>query len=275
MEVICPENKSIICPDHKLGGFFSCCTIKLAYIVLYVKFFLKFPDYVDSSQLFLLYKGEDKERDITYNYFENYNNINEIINIKTPINEIFENSQYNIYSLLDCNSISPVIKKYFSPSKSILKIIEDIEKKYNIDYNNICVLFYRGNDKNRETLICNYDEYLIYANKILDINPNILFLIQSDETEFIKFISERFPNNSFYFNDEIRHISKCDSTVDIIMRDKNSIFSKYYLAITIIMSRCKYIICGTGNCSFWIILYRGNSNNVYQNFNNKWYNNNI
>lgn len=39
MEVICPENKSIICPDHKLGGFFSCCTIKLAYIVLYVKFF--------------------------------------------------------------------------------------------------------------------------------------------------------------------------------------------------------------------------------------------
>jgi len=274
MNIICPEQKSIICPDHKLGGFFSCCSIKLAYIVLYIKFFSKFPDYVDSSKLFRLYK-EDNDNDITYNYFEHYNNINEIINKDTPIEEIFENSQYNIYSLLNHKSTYPVVKKYFSPSKSILKIIEDMENKYNIDYSNICVLFYRGNDKNRETSICNYDEYLIYANKILDINPNVLFLIQSDETEFINFIRERFPNNSFYFNDETRHISKCDSTVDIIMRDKNSIFSKYYLAITIIMSKCKYIICGSGNCSFWIILYRGNSDNVYQNLNNKWHYNNI
>jgi hypothetical protein len=275
MNVICPLNKSVICPEHKLGGFFSCCSIKLMYIVLYANLFLKIPDYVDSSQLFLWYKEEDKERDITYNYFEHYNNINEIINIKTPIENISENSQYNIYSLLDFNSINPFVKKYFSPSKSILKFIEDIEKKYNIDYNNICVLFYRGNDKNRETVICDYSEYLVYANKILENNPDILFLIQSDETEFINFISEKFPNNSFYLKDEIRHIPKCDSTVDIILKDKNPVFSKYYLAITIIMSKCKYIICGTGNCSFWIILYRGNSNNVIQNSNNKWYYNNI
>jgi hypothetical protein len=131
MNIICPEQKSIICPDHKLGGFFSCCSIKLAYIVLYIKFFSKFPDYVDSSKLFRLYK-EDNDNDITYNYFEHYNNINEIINKDTPIEEIFENSQYNIYSLLNHKSTYPVIKKYFSPSKSILKIIEDMENKYNI-----------------------------------------------------------------------------------------------------------------------------------------------
>jgi hypothetical protein len=47
-------------------------------------------------------------------------------------------------------------------------------------------------------------------------------------------------------------------------------FLKKYLAITIIMSKCEFIIFGSGNCSEWIIFYRGNVNNVYQNLNNQW-----
>ena len=261
------------------AGFFSCCTIKFEKIIYYINANnLKFPDLVDSSQQFKWYK-ECQNEDITFNYFEHYDNINvnnEIIK-KIHVNDMPDKhlmpgeNQFTVYQYLDFDSIKPVITKYFSPSKNILNIIQNMEKKYNIDYNNICVLFYRGNDKNSETLICDYSEYLVYANKILEINPDILFLIQSDETEFINFISERFPNNSFYFNDEIRHIHKCNSTVDFIMKDKNPTFSKYYLAITIIMSKCKYIICGSGNCSLWIILYRGNNNNIIQNLNNKWY----
>jgi hypothetical protein len=259
---------SVICTADGTG-FFSCCSRRLDNIVEYINNNnLKFPDLVDSSFQFNWYK-EDKEEDITFNYFEHYDNINGI-NLKGLAN-ISRWAQFSDYQLLDFDSIKPVITKYFSPSKNILNIIQDIEKKYNIDYNNICVLFYRGNDKNRETIICDYSEYLVYANKILEINPDILFLIQSDETEFINFISERFPNNSFYFNDEIRHIHRCDNTVDIILKENNSVFSKYYLAITIIMSKCKYIICGSGNCSIWIILYRGNNNNVIQNLNNNWY----
>ena len=80
----------------------------------------------------------------------------------------------------------------------------------------------------------------------------------------------KYPNNSFYFKDEIRHMKKQVNTVDVVFQDKNYIFSKYYLAITIIMSKCKYIICGSGNCSIWIMLYRGNSNNICQNINGKW-----
>ena len=121
-----------------------------------------------------------------------------------------------------------------------------------------------------ETKLSSYDEYLIYANLIMKQNPDVLFLIQSDETEFIEFISDKFPNNSFYFKDEIRHVKKCNSTVDILMCEKNFIFSKYYLAITMIMSKCKYIVCGSGNCSVWIMLFRGNNNNVYQYSNGKW-----
>jgi hypothetical protein len=152
----------------------------------------------------------------------------------------------------------------------IMDIITNMEKKYSIDYKNICVLFYRGNDKNTETKICGYNEYINIAKQILHKCPQIQFLIQSDETEFITKIMSIFPNNSFYFNDEIRHMNKCNSTVDKCMKLENYKYSKYYLAITLIMSKCKYIICGSGNCSIWIMLYRENNNNVYQNLNGKW-----
>jgi hypothetical protein len=241
------------------GGFFSCCSLKLNDIVDYINSNSKLPNYVDSSNQFNWYKKEP--RDITYEYFEHYDNIKDI-SIHSPIN-YNHTHQYLNYSKLDYNIIQ-VVKKYFSPSKLIINIIETIEQKYNLTYNNICVLFYRGNDKNRETKTCNYDEYLHYANLIMKKNANVLFLIQSDETEFIHFMSEKFPNNSFYFKDEIRHMNKCDNTIDICMKETNYEFSKYYLAITIIMSKCKYIICGSGNCSIWIMFYRGNNNNVYQ-----------
>lgn len=133
------------------------------------------------------------------------------------------------------------------------------------------MLFYRGNDKITETQLCDYNEYVVHAKQILKNNPNILFLIQSDETNFINYMFTIFPNNSFYFKDEIRHVSKCNNTVDILMKNTNDIFSKYYLAITVIMSKCKYIVCGSGNCSIWIMFYRGHNNNVYQYLNGTWY----
>lgn len=253
------------------AGFFSCCSVKLTKIVEFINLNKKLPDNVDSSQQFMWYKKDNcKKQDITFDYFEHCENV-PYVNIIHPINHN-TSFQFKNYANLDYKCIIPLIKKYFSPSVEINKIINNIEKKYKLLYENICVLFYRGNDKNRETKKCAYNEYLIYANQLLEKNPNLVFLVQSDETEFIEYIINKFPNNSFYFNDEIRHMKKCNNTVDIIMRSQNYEFSKKYLAITIIMSKCKYIICGSGNCDIWIMFYRGNNKNVIQNLNGTWYN---
>ena len=251
------------------AGFFSCCSVKLANIIQYINTIKRLPLVVDSSNQFNWYKI-DKEGDITYDYFEHYNNI-ENINIELNINIDYNwDYQFIDYSKLNYDNICPIIKKYFTPSNDIMNIIKNIEEKYNIDYNNLCVLFYRGNDKNKETQICGYNEYIKYADLILSKNPNTKFLIQSDETEFIEYFTDKYSDKSFYFKDEIRHIKKCNSSVDIIMKNQNYIYSKNYLAITFIMSKCKYIVCGSGNCSMWIMYYRGNNNNVFQNLNNKW-----
>lgn len=250
------------------AGFFSCCSVKLTHIVNFINEHKKLPVNVDSSCQFSWYK-QDMNKDITYDYFQHYDNI--VMEIYFSINYHWEH-QFIKYSDLDYKSLSPLILKYFSPSLEINEIIGKIKEKYNLNYENICVLFYRGNDKNRETKKCSYDEYLKYTNYIITQNPNIIFLIQSDETEFIEFMTDKFPNNTFYFKDEIRHMKKCDDTVDIRLKSQNYEFSKKYLAITIIMSKCKYIICGSGNCDIWIMLYRGNNKNVCQNLNGNWYN---
>jgi len=252
------------------AGFFSCCSVKLNNIVKYVNANLKLPESIDSSEQFQWYK-KDIHQDITYEYFEHYDNIQNI-NINFHVNYNFETDpQFTNYSTIDYNKINLITQKYFSPSAKIINIMNNLEEKYNLVYDNICVLFYRGNDKITETSLSNYDDYLLYANVILRENPNITFLIQSDETEFINFIREKFPHNSFYFNDEIRHINRCNNTVDHLMKDKNYEFSKYYLAITIIMSKCKYVVCGSGNCSIWIMYYRGNNKNVYQFLDHNWF----
>ena len=40
----------------------------------------------------------------------------------------------------------------------------------------------------------------------------------------------------------------------------------------VIISKCKYIICSSGNCSIWMMFYRGNNKNIIQHINGSWYN---
>jgi hypothetical protein len=138
-----------------------------------------------------------------------------------------------------------------------------MEKKYNIDYDNICVLFFRGNDKATEIEMPSIDYYIDYGKSILEKNPNIKFLIQSDETNFINDMKEEFPNNLIFY-DEIRHIYKKNTTVNKVFKETNYQYSLYYFAITLIMSKCKYIICNSGNCSLWMVFYRQCTNNIIQ-----------
>ena len=253
-------------------GFFSNSSVRLHQIIQYFnnnKFTL--PETVDSSQSYLKYKKSGNDDDVTFDYFTHYHKSN--IQITSDIIVDYdENYQYNDYKTLDHKHICPFVKKYFTPSIPIQEKIVEIENKYKIiDYNNICVLFYRGNDKIIESPLCDYEDIIQRANDILRENSGIQFLIQSDETEFIEKMQQTFPSNYFCFHDEIRHMNKQRDSVDSVFADKNHHFSKYYLAITIIMSKCKYVICGsTGNCSIWISLYRGNATNFLQYMKSGW-----
>jgi hypothetical protein len=250
------------------AGFFSCCSVRLHKIVEYFNRFKTLPETVDSSQQFEWYKPADRlDESITDTYFLE-SNLNIPFRKRIEYEHYF---QYVDYKAIKYNTLMPFISKYFSPSIQIRGLIGELESKYNLtDYNNIAVLFYRGNDKATEIALPTYSDYVTRARALLAANPLLRFLVQSDESEFIELMLAEFPGRAFYFKDETRNIKKSETTVDKVFKESNYHFSKHYLAITIIMSKCKYIICGTGNCSIWIALYRGNANGIQQFLKTSW-----
>ena len=263
--IITMYNKKTILKTIHNAGFFSCCSIKLNDLIVFYNVYKRVPDEVDSSTQFNLYKKN--RTDITYDYFKEPLDVP--IVYKTPF-YFHHDLQFTNYNELDLTNLIPFIQKYFTPSDTIIQIKDRMKQKYQIDTSNTCVLFYRGNDKNTETGTCSYEDMIVYGKKVQDQHPDVRFMIQSDETEFITTMSSVFPN-SFVCKDEIRHINKQMSSVDYVYRDSNSEFSKNYLAITLLMAECNYVVCGSsGNCSIWIVFYRQHTNNVYQFHKGKW-----
>ena len=230
----------------------------------------KLPEHVDSSKQFQWYKPANSNADVTFDFFEHYNNKDIDGSLFVKGLKFSHEYQFADYSTLQYKLLSPYVGKYFYPSKQVLDIAKNLKRKYDITFSNTCVLLYRGNDKNRETKICRPEEYLSLAEKILLKNKNNRLWIQSDETEFIEVMLKEFGDKCFGLWEDCRHIKRCNSSVDIQMKKDNHFYSKNFLAITALMANCKKIVCGTGNCSLWVMLYRGGTAGVFQNLNGKW-----
>ena len=263
-----PVAKPTLVVRHLNSGFFSCCSVLLDRIIAYFNRYKKLPTDLNTVDMFEWYKPPSRELEsIKGNYF--LETTSSIAYREYVHYEQFY--QYQQYKSLKFKILKPFIDKYFRPSVEVQGLIRILEHKYELDYPNICVLFYRGNDKITETPAAPYQDYINRARAIEVINPNVKFLVQSDETDFIEAMMIEFGEKAFFFKDETRHIRKSINTVDKThTNEENFFYSKYYLAITIVMSKAKYVICGSGNCSIWICLYRGNANWVQQFLKTEW-----
>lgn len=252
--------------QHPGQGFFSCCTIHLQRILTFFNTYYRLPKHVDSTEQFIFYKTpQNWSQDIKPDYFDA--NIQENISWKgqeVKVTDLDVEEQYSDYRHLNFMALAPFIRRYFSPSTVIQELIEGLQEKYSMNYANTCVLFYRGNDKASEVTLPRYERYLEAANAILQQHPQMRFLVQSDETEFLELMKRTYPTQTVIFQDEIRHMPRTMTTVDKVFRHQNAVMSKFYLAITYIMSRCRYVVCNSGNCSFWIVVFRGNTDGVVQ-----------
>lgn len=268
------------------SGLFANCAKRLQWIIDYILLYKKLPVKVHDNKGYAIYKSSNIPKESYSVAFYFFNSL-----VKNKINKYEKSrhfksfykyisqkrfsmrSQYSIYKSFSFSMYQRLIQIYFKTPKIIENYKKNIETKYLIDYNNTCVLFHRGNDKITETKICSYEEQYQKALKIYNANNKIQFLIQSDETEFIEFMISKFPFNSFYFRDEILHKNK-SKRIQVIRSHSDLkekiIYSQLYFAITIIMSKCSHIICGSGNCDFWILMFRGHSRNVIQYLKGKW-----
>ena len=244
------------------AGFFSCCSVKLYNIIRHFNKYKKLPEIINYENEFDMYNPFNKS--ITNDFFET-NNMNILY---TEFVDFYLLYQFNYYNRIKYNQLNIFIEKYFTLSQEIIDIKNSLLEKYKIDQHNCIALYYRGTDKIVETKLGPFLEYYQYVEHIIKKNPNIILLVQTDSQLFIDFIKSKYTN--------IIIISELQSSYNNIgthfqnnkLENYNQI--KYLLATIHIISECKYIVTSSGNCSLWALLYRGNSNNVYQYLENKF-----
>lgn len=255
---------NIIKIHRHFAGFFSTTTIILFNIIYYFQNNGINPDTIDSSNVFNWHRYTNN------NIFFDFFKIGDIHKLDASLigyNDAEKGSlQFKKYVECNLDVYFKYVNVYFNLSDNVMYIYQNMIDKYNINYDNICCLFLRGNDKATECAIPSYDKYIKKGKEIIQINPNIIFLIQSDEKEFIDEMILHFPNN-IIFKDEIRIIPKnTKMTVDNHGKtpEINHKYALNFLAIVYIMSKCKYVVCNSGNISFWILMYRQHFNNFIQ-----------
>lgn len=247
------------------AGFFSCCTIRLLEIINHFNARYTLPTIVDSSAQFSLYKNRQSQ-DITNKFFLEDGGPKHII-YRGPVNVILPGKPDNVhfpnYKHVDYGALAPFINKYFSPSEEVKQKIAELEAKYRIDYEKTCLIYYRGNDKALEVCCPQYAEILLKACQIKREHPEIRFLVQTDEAEFLQYFMRRYPDSIVL--DEVAPIKKqmINPAVALPVKHREK-FASDFLAIIYFLSKLKYVITTTHNAAFWLCLFRGNSEGVYQ-----------
>jgi hypothetical protein len=232
----------------------------------------KFPGNVNSQYQFGQYKAirDNPYEDITYYLFEfeNKNITEKNINCdKIIFNTSGNEDQFSNYKLLNYTDIQPVIQKYFTVSQNVIHGIKYFEDKYKLNYENICVIRYRGNDKAGEICPPSFQEIIDKASEIKNNTPDIQFLVQTDVIDFINIFCSYFQNTIYFKelliipNDPKTGIHRIESTFTQEQKFKDIVL---FNAAIQIMAKCKYIICTSGNGELWTMIYRGHANGVYQ-----------
>ena len=254
-------------------GFFSCCSVKLRSIVDYINQNRKLPENVDSSGLFSIYKPNGID-DITYDFFQ----------IPTNSDYVYKHNleygdwhQLHKYYTLDFENLQPILKLYFEPSQRIQTVSRDFLLRYGISYERCIGLYYRGTDKCSETKIDSFESFYTKLNELLEnIHlENVQILLQTDTTQLEEYITSKMKHDTKHscklvIIKELLSSSTIAGIHNERTRQQNYNDITNLLSIVTILSKCKYILCTSGNVSCWIMLYRGNTKNVYQNLNCNW-----
>lgn len=259
--------------EHTSGPF-SSATIALQDIMIFYNDCKKLPSSVIRRKQFGLCKinMNDDNEDVTkviYNendYFS-FEYDKERLVLDLPIIDVEQKVEgtypaHGFYKDILFDDVYPFIKKYFMPGDEVMKKILLFEEKYKIDYENTCIILYRGADKLKETPIGSYDFFIDKAKSIGD--ENTVFFIQTDEVEFLEEARLKLSNVFYIEECQILPIDPHRSMFHKLESNLKMNHLINYFSSLIIGSKCKHVITHTGNGGFWLSLYKGDSKNLHQ-----------
>lgn len=269
--------KDTLIIDRQSSGFFADCSVRLHNIISFFNQNKRVPKKIDTTNMFNRYKPSTLQgRDIVSDFFQLATGGIRFIN---PI-KYKHSDQYKIYDMLPVSSVQPFIKKYFQPNNKIEKIIMQIENDYNladVRFDQTCTVLHRATDKAKETKIPSVADIRRQVDKIIDINPDIILLLQSDCAPFLEEMKRVYNDRCICFDKYIRTVDPSSggrewASVDLqppegpgtTLGERNNVNIQRFLAIINILSRSKYVVSETGNCGAWLSFYRGHTSNMIQ-----------
>ena len=115
------------------------------------------------------------------------------------------------------------------------------------------LLFLENRDRKYDSSI--YKVRGIYNVQNLDFNLSQFGLFIDNDTIFM----------TVHINDWIKHVGRKPLSGDVFeMPHLKDEFALNFLAVVLLMSKCKHLITSTGNVGYWITLFRGHSDRVVQ-----------
>lgn len=264
-----PKPKTILKTIHN-AGFFSCATIRLLDIILYFNEHKQLPDEVESSEQFLYYKTSPGDNLIPY-YYDATTEKNHPITVQAPVTIRMDCMaiQFDSYRNLDFENINPFVQKYFTPSSVVTAMVKNMVEKYKLNFENLCSVFFRGNDKQNEMKIPSYQAFIDKAHEIKNKNPNIKFVVQPDENEFLNEFLLHFPDSIYFEETPMLKKSNTAMFFELPIPLRAEYGMKFFAAV-LILSKCAHVITHSGNGALWLALYRNNVANLHQIFNDEW-----
>lgn len=245
------------------SGFFSCCNIILMNIIDYFNTHHKLPEKINTEKMFAVYQFFENQDIFTHCFYEKEITIEYIDNIYFC--ESKEEAQFSNYKLLNYHSLEPFIEKYYNITEIIQNRIIELKEKYGLkEQKDLCGVFYRGNDKVKETQKPPYEEIIEKANSFKEQNPDLRFLVQTDENDFLQYFLSIYPDSIFF--QEIPTINQQMTTVAEIYRNNSNKLEllEYYIASIFILSQLENVICTSGNGELFMCLFRKNAIGIHQ-----------
>jgi len=247
------------------SGFFSCCSVACDDIIKHIKEHQSVPE-VDFSKIFTWYKDLSNQNvyDMYFKFSKSQElDINKISKIKYNRKSLFN------YKDEDLKNIKSIINKWFNPSDSVFEYVESFIKTYEIDMDKTLAICFRGTDKWIDVKETSYEKFTSQVPSIMQNKEVERVFIQTDQTQFIDFFKNSYPNIPVFSIQEIPTTSSKKHLYKGIIHENKVTHAQMFLAVMQILSRCKFLINHTGNVARWIVKYRGSTENMIQYKGNK------
>jgi hypothetical protein len=258
-----PADKVLYCRLNE--GFFANCSVTLSGLIQLFNQHRILPDRVDFSRGFQLYRNAvqaGQETDLYPEYFQAHPDVE--IGKRISVKALGFHESYRYQNIL---AFTPFIRRFFQPADSIQGIEIFLHSKYRIDFANTLAVCCRGTDKKEEVVLADPLRVLRLTERLLESNPGLRVWIQTEVRQISDLFLEHFGDRCFGIR-ELPMIDGDQSTKAMFSESEGATrrfaFGQNLLAVTHMLSRCGWLINYTGNMAYWIWLYRGNSDRMWQ-----------